>query len=343
MRQESKQPTLCSCQWLDLEQMRDSTILITGGTGLIGYNVLSLLAEVQPALNLRILALVRNEEKARKVFAPFIDRVVLICGDVLDKLDIEEPIHYLIHGASITASAAFVDYPVETIMTSIHGTSNMLQLCCKKQMRSMVYLSSMEVYGSPQQAQLLTETDVGYLDPLKVRSSYSESKRMCETLCISYAKEYGVNVKIARLAQTFGSGSQPGDKRVVAYFLRCALRQENIVIKASGESSRMYLDGFDAATALLTLLLKGENAQAYNIANKDSYCSIKRLAQIIARLFCPKLRIEVNAGTEAERAVYPPDSYLRLDTSRLEALGWRAAFTLEESLCRFGKEMKQGS
>ena len=324
--------SLASCDWLDLEAMRNTTVLITGGTGLVGFNLIQELAKVRESLNLKILALVRNEEKARSAFASFLDQVELVCGDVTDELVIEQPIHYVIHGASVTSSRMFVENPVETIMTSVRGTQNMLELGRRKNVRSMIYLSSMEAYGTTKGDALLTEADLGYLNPLSVRSSYPESKRMCESLCVAYAEEYGVPVKIARLVQTFGPGMQPGDKRAIVQFLNSAMVNENIEIKASGESARMYLYTLDAVTALVTLLLRGEDGTAYNVANKETYCSIRVLAETIVKVVGGTSQVLVNTGTEEERRIYPPDSFLRLDTSRLEALGWRAQYGLDESI-----------
>lgn len=324
--------SLASCEWLNLEGLRDSTVLITGGTGLVGFNLIQELAKVRESLSLKILALVRNEEKAQSVFKPFLEHVELICGDVADELTIVQPIHYIIHGASITSSRMFVENPVETIMTSVIGTRNMLELGRRKKIRSMVYLSSMEAYGTTTGDSLLTEADVGYLNPLSIRSSYPESKRMCESLCVAFAEEYGVPVKIARLVQTFGPGMQPGDNRAIVQFLHSALAQQDIEIKASGESARMYLYTFDAVSALITILLRGENSTAYNVANKETYCSIRVLAETIVKVTGGNNRVLVNTGTEEERRIYPPDSFLRLDTSKIEALGWKARYDLNESI-----------
>ena len=328
--------TLADCPWLSLEQLRDSAILITGGTGLVGYNLLRELSAIAPGLNLTIYALVRNEEKALQRFSDFPHNIRLILGDVTRPITMDAPLDYIIHGASITSSRTFVEQPVETVMTSVMGMRNLLELARQKQVRSMVYLSSMEVYGSPENDSLLTEQDVGYLNPLSLRSSYPESKRLCEILCVAYAKEYAVPVTIARLAQTFGPGMQSGDKRAIVQFVDSAIRGENIEIKASGESARMYLYTFDAVSALLTLLLKGHPGQAYNLANRHSYCSIRQLAEKVAAIFRPEISVLVNTGTEAERAIYPPDSFLQLDTSRLEALGWAPLVSLEDSLRYLG-------
>lgn len=332
--------SLTQCQWLELNKLRDRTILVTGGTGLVGVNLLRCLVSVKDSLNLRILTLVRNPGKAEKIFKDFADKVELVVGDVMHLPQIAGNIDYVIHGASITSSKAFVEQPVETILTSVQGLCNMLELCREKNVRSMVYLSSMEAYGTIEHDSLLTEDDVGFLNPLKLRSSYPESKRMCENLCVAYSSEYNVPVKIARLAQTFGPGMQPDDKRAVVQFIQSALAHENISIKASGESARMYLYTFDAATALLTILLKGDNGAAYNIANKDSYSSIKELAEKICSIFSPESRVLVNTGSEEERAIYPPDTFLRLDTGALEKLGWKSMVSLEDSLRSLAASMQ---
>lgn len=324
--------SLESCEWLNLDDLRDATVLITGGTGLVGFNLLQELARVKVSLNIRILALVRNTEKAQRVFAPFLNQVELVCGDVQEELTLSDSVDYIIHGASITSSKAFVENPVETIMTSVMGVRNMLEFGRGKNIRAMVFLSSMEVYGTPKDDALLTEADVGYLNPLSIRSSYPESKRMSESLCVAYAKEYGVPVKIARLAQTFGPGMQPGDKRAVVQFLQSALNQKDIKVKASGESSRMYLYTFDAVSALLTILLHGKDGAAYNVANKETYCSIRTLAETIVEVTGGNSWVLVNTGTEEERRIYPPDSFLRLDTSKIEMLGWCARYNLRESI-----------
>lgn len=328
----SKHPILSDCAWLDLEPLDGASVLITGATGLVGCNIIRELSAISAAHDIRILALVRNIGKAEAIFSDCLSKINFIEGDITKLPDIDAPVDYIIHGASVTSSRMFVENPVETIMTSVMGTVNMLELARRKHTRSMVYLSSMEVYGSPTEKKLLTESAVDYLDPLKVRSSYPESKRMCESLCAAYAHEYSVNVCIARLAQTFGPGMLPDDKRAIVQFVNSALDNKDISIKASGESARMYLYAFDAVSAIITLLLKGESASAYNIANKETYCSIKELAEHIVSIAGASCEVLVNTGSTEELAIYPPDSFLLLDTSRLERLGWRPEYSLQEGL-----------
>ena len=316
---------------MDLSVLRGATVFVTGGTGLVGYNLLVSLCAVRDILDIRLIALVRDIARARNRFAGF-EGIEFVEGDVVDLPEVGGPIDYVIHAASVTSSKFFVEKPVETIATSVDGTKSILELCRRKSVKSMVYLSSMEVYGSPREDVLLTEADLGYLDPLQVRSCYPEGKRMCENLCVAYASEYGVDVKIARLAQTFGPGMQKNDNRAVIQFLQSVLKGENISIKSSGESARMYLYTFDAVTALLTIMLLGTKGKAYNVANKETFCSVKCLAETMCTLFNPAAQVFVNTGSEQELAMYPPDSFLRLDTTALEDLGWRAFVNLADSL-----------
>ncbi len=332
---------LKECSWLPLDDMKNSTVLVTGGTGLVGYDLICALAAVREEYQIRILALVRDLERAKKKFAPLGEGVELVLGDVTKPIPWDGPVDYVIHGAAITSSKSFVEMPVETILTAIEGTRNVLEFARNKNVRSVVYMSSMEAYGSPQTDRLLTEEDVDYLNPLSLRSSYPESKRMCENLCVAYAKEYAVPVKIARLAVTFGPRIHPTDRRALIQFIRSALDQKNIEIKTSGNSARMYLYTADSTSALLTLLLKGENGQAYNLADKDTYCSVRKLAELVVQVTESKARVLTDTGSEEEKGMYPPDSFLRLDTSKLEALGWYPRVSLGEGLKQLAKSLKE--
>ena len=195
-----------------LNELRDnSSVLVTGATGLIGSLIVKALAYHNKLKGkaVKIIALVRNTEKAQAVFGDMINDglISLAHGDVTSPLKIEEDIDYIIHDASATSSRFFVEKPVETIFTALSGTKNVLELAKEKNVKKVVYLSSLEVYGVPDGSkEYISEKDFGYIDPVQVRSSYSEGKRMAECICASYASEYGVPVAIARLSQTFGAG-----------------------------------------------------------------------------------------------------------------------------------------
>lgn len=320
--------------FIDWKQLDNSNILVTGATGLIGNCLINGILEYSKCnnANIHVIALIRNEDKARAMFGNAIDEgsVELLKNDILEPVCYDGDIDYIIHGASETSSKAFVEQPVETIRTAIHGTENILELARKKNVKGMVYMSSMEVYGTPPDETPLTEEKMGYLNPLALRSSYSESKQMVENLCVAYQSEYNVPVKVIRLTQTFGPGVLKTDGRVFAQFARAAVSGEDIVLQTKGETKRMYLYTADAATAILTVLTKGEPGQAYNAANTDSYCSIKEMAVLVADSFGEgKSKVVINIP-DIPNASYNPVMCVNMDVHKLEALGWRASTGLSE-------------
>ncbi len=325
------------------EPLVGKTVFITGGTGLVGQNVVNALLYygLKYQKPIRVLALVRSREKAQALYAQqlaaCLGQLAFLVGDVTDPLTVDEPIDYFIHGASQTASAAFVASPVDTIETAIGGTRNMLELARAKGCSSFLYLSSMETYGAPHTDAPLTEDCGACFDSMAVRSCYPESKRMCEALCAAYAAQYGLSTKVIRLAQTFGPGVRGDDVRVFAEFARLALAGKDIVLLTKGDSCRMYLYTMDAAAAILTVLVKGAAGSCYNAANRDTYCSVLEMAHLVARtLGQGKPQVIVRAFTQ-DRAKYPPSHKLRLDTTKLEALGWKPGYGLEEMYQRMVK------
>lgn len=323
------------------KEISGKSILVTGATGLIGSTCIKMLAEANEVeqLDINIYALVRDEEKAMQVFGD--RKVYFLCGDVASiDFDLIPQIDYIIHGASMTASKSFVEQPVETIKVALNGSMHMLELAKEKKVKSMVYLSSMEVYGEIREDVLLTEDDLGYIDLHSVRSSYSESKRMIENLCVAYASEYNVPVKIVRLTQTFGPGVAKDDVRVFAEFARCAMEGRDIVIHSSGQSKKMYLYTEDAATAIIVSLLRGVNGCSYNAANDMTYCSILEMANIVKNEIA-KEPIEVIVENDSEKSKkYPPESFVKMDISKIREIGWEPKVSLKEMYILMISHMK---
>lgn len=307
-------------------------VLVTGATGLIGGAAVRALlhrnSKAEAAT--RVVVLVRSREKAEKLFAEADGNLEFLTGSVENMPAVAGPVDYIIHCACPTDSRFFVDHPVETIETILAGTKNILELAREKQSAGVVYLSSMEVYGKVEQEIMLSEDTMGQIDLMSPRSCYPMAKRMAENLCCSYAAQYGIPVMVCRLAQTFGPGVKADDRRVFAYMARCALAGQNIELATSGSKKNMYLYTADAVTAILTILLLGQPANAYNAANPDTYCSVKEMAQAVADTF-GEGKVQVKTNCHADQvAQYPPDTFLYLDTRKLQALGWTPAVDLME-------------
>ena len=310
---------------IDWQLFQNATVFITGGTGLIGSTIINsfLYAGLYKKVDVRIIALVRDPRKAEMLFSEQISAGANICfisGAVNALPTIETSIDYIIHCASPTASSFFVEHPVETITTAVEGTFNILKMAYQKNVRGMIYLSSMEAYGMIETETLLNEDNLGYLNPARIRSCYPESKRICEAMCSAYAEEYKVPVCTVRLAQTFGPGVSYHDKRVFAMMARAAINHEDIVLNTKGTSKHPYLYSAQAVTAILTVLQKGKSGTIYNVTNPKTYCSIYEMGQMVAeKIACNTIKVIVD---EKDASKYPNPTFLNLDISKIQKLGW---------------------
>lgn len=315
--------------WGDLEQ---STIVVTGATGLIGSQLARTLvaADALHGLGLKLALPVRNVEKARNMGLDALSSAVDIqswrAGEPFKP---GQKIDYVIHSASPTASAEFVDHPVETIGAIVDGGKAVLECARAAGARRALFLSTMEIYGATD-APRLDESTFGAIDPISARNSYPEAKRLMECLFAAYAHEYGLHTIVLRPAQTFGVGVAREEKRVFAEFARCALAGRDIVLQTDGAKRNPYLSVDDAMTAILVVLLKGEAGRAYNAANEETYCSIREMAHFVLETYGSPGAQVVIAGDSSHSGLYPSQPDLRLDCARLRELGWAAHDSLPD-------------
>lgn len=325
------------------EELKGKTVFVTGATGLIGSQFCKALLKCNDLFgaDITVVAYVRNLQKANDVFAGYTnEKLGFVKGDLASVPTYNKPVDYVVHGASVTSSKDFVNKPVETIRTALGGTLRILEFAKEKQVKNFCYLSSLEVYGTPDGSkETITESDYGFIEPLSVRSSYSEGKRMVENLCVSFASEYGIPVSIARLSQTFGAGVEYNDGRVFAEFARCSIEDKDIVLHTDGSTVRSYCYTADALSAIATILVKGENGQAYNVTNMDTACSIKEMAELVAGL-TGTIEVKIEIPEDLSSFGYNPQMVIRLDTAKLEALGWKPTVSLEDMFRRTIESMK---
>ncbi len=328
----------------DFSKLKQSSVFVTGATGLIGSQILLFLDYLNRTENysMKLFGLIRNVEKTKKVFNKCFKSITFITGDILNLPEIPYKIDYIIHGASVTSSLDFVNKPVETIDISVNGTLNILRFAQLKAVKSMVYLSSMEVFGiTSSEKKSVSENEYGYIDILSCRSSYSESKRLCECLCHSYAKEFLLPVKIVRLTQTLGAGIDYNDTRVAAQFARSVIEKHDIVLKTHGITKRPVIYVSDAISAIFTVLLKGCDGQSYTAANEDTFFTIRETAEmIVSKIANNKINLVFDIKDIPEAYAPNLNLNLNLNTTLLQSLGWMPKVGLEEAYRRMIKGLE---
>jgi nucleoside-diphosphate-sugar epimerase len=306
---------------LPLDKLSGCNILITGATGLIGGCLVETLM-MNPKRDYHVYASGRNEERAQKRFKGFFTdpSFHFIQYDVMQPLTSDVNFDYIIHAASNASPNFFANNPVEVMKANIYGVSNLLDYGKEHGLKRFLYVSSGEVYGEGDGREF-TEDYCGYVNITSPRSCYPSAKRAAETLCVSYAAEYGVDVVIARPCHVYGPYFTESDNRVYAQFIRNVLRGEDIVMKSTGEQYRSWCYVVDCISGLLFVLLKGMSREAYNIADKTSTITIKELAEMIAIIGGKRVVIETPSNLEV--VGYNVVTKSVLSTQKLCALGWK--------------------
>lgn len=316
-------------------ELQGKSILVTGANGLIASCLIDVLMylNLKRSYNIDIYALCRNIDKAKIRFEEYknYNKFHILNQDVCEPINLDIKINYIIHAASNAHPLAYSKYPVETMKTNFLGTMNLLNYSKDYKIERLLYVSTSEVYGENLNiSNGFDEECWGKINILNPRSCYSESKRAAETLCVSYMKEYQTDVVIARPGYIYGPMITEENSRADAQFLRNALGGNDIVMKSKGEQVRSYCYVMDTATALLTILLKGRNGEAYNIANRNSEVSISEFAKAIAEYANVGLKFEIPDSVETQG--YSVISKSVLNSQKLEGLGWRPVYSLNQGI-----------
>jgi len=307
----------CDLPWGKLSHRN---ILVTGATGLIGGCFVDALM-MNPQRDYNVFAAGRNEERAKVRFKEYINckEFHFVKHDLMQPLQGETTYDFIIHAAGGAYPAEFSMHPVEVIRSNINCLANLMDYGLSHGMKRMLYVSTGEVYGEGD-GRAFTEDYSGYVNINLSRSCYPSSKRAAETLCVSYASEYGADVVIARPCHVYGPNFTESDNRAFSQFIRNVLHGEDIVMKSTGEQFRSWCYVVDCISALFYILLKGENCNAYNVANPSSNISIKELAEIIAGYGGKKVVIEIPKASEKRGYNLVSKSVYCVD--KLKSLGW---------------------
>lgn len=316
------------------EQLHGKRFLITGATGLLGTCLIdALMLANQQGAEIDTYAVGRSKEKATPRLGEYYDdtHFHFLEQDVRRPFPTLLQVDYIIPLASNTHPLAYAQYPIETIDINVLGASNALQMAVE-QGATVLYPSSVEVYGNARGNDQFTEDYTGQLNLSTARACYTESKRLSEALCQSYIAERGANVKIARLSRIFGPTMLMSDSKASSQFLLKALNDEDIVLKSKGEQLYSYTYAADAVSALLYILLHGTTGTSYNVACEACNVQLKAFAKYCAEW--AQKEVVFDLPSETEQKGYSVATRALLDTKRLQALGWAPHYAMQDAVNR---------
>jgi len=298
--------------WSDL---RGQTLFFTGGTGFVGSWLLESLLHADTALALGVRATVLTRSVAQMAGKlPHLandPRVEVIEGDVRQWAaeGRHRTFRYLVHAATDASAALNREQPLVMIDTIVTGTRRALEYARASEAKRVLMLSSGGVYGKvPLSIGKVPEDYAGGPDLMDPFYAHAEAKRMAELLCAVYAKQYGMEIPVARLFAFVGPRLPLDAHFAVGNFIRDALQGGEIVIDGDGTAVRSYLYAADLAAWLWTLLLRGESGRAYNVGS-DEAVSIRQLADTTADVFPGGRPVKVCGRINASNPInwYVPD------------------------------------
>lgn len=330
---------------IDWSRLEGKKVLITGGTGLVGYGIARYLLHRNEKFNsgIDVNVMARDESCIREKFSEFLGSpsFTYMCQDIRDTLSDEYKADYIIHAAGKGAPAFFVKNPLEILDVSYTGTKNVLDYAGRVHAEKVVYISSGEVYGILKDTETkaagsrikeygMTEDQCANIDILKSRSCYAVGKAMAENLCVCYGEKNDVNVNIARLCHTYGADILADESRVIFQFMRNVLNGEDVVLKSEGLQKRSYCHINDVVKGIMYILLYGSRGEAYNVSNRESVVSIRELAELIAGI--KNKRVVYGQQSIEEKSGNSNIEFAVLNSEKLERLGYRPTIGLNEGL-----------
>lgn len=275
------------------EAFRGKRVLVTGAAGFLGFGFLHFLSYLDRKFSGQGgVSVVAADNYIRGCPRWLVELVNVHPHVKLVKQDItkpwqhnaEGPFDFIIHAASIASPKVYRAYPLETVETNVSGLRHMLDLARSHGSESILYFSSSEIYGDPPAHEIPTgEGYRGNVACIGPRACYDESKRLGETLCYLYARQYEVPAKIVRPFNNYGPGLRLADGRVLPDFCRDVLADRDIVLRSDGSPTRTFCYVSDALTGYLLVLLSGYHAEPFNIGSEAPEVSMRDLAQTLLK------------------------------------------------------------
>ena len=334
VQQDLREMTQAALPW---QQFDHKTVLVTGANSMLGtYTAyLFLYLAREKGMDVKTVVLTRSKEKTEELYRDFLEvpYFQMLHQDVTEPIVCSDAVDYIFHFAG-NASPHFINTdPVGILQTNLLGMFSVMELARNAASEKVIFASTREVYGEVD-ASSLTETSFGKLDPMDNRSCYPESKRAAESILRCYHLQYGVRGISVRIAHAYGPGMKiTSDGRVMADFIGCAVRGQNIEMKSKGDALRSFCYLTDAILGLIHVALFGEVGEAYNLSNETETLPIRVVAQQICQIAADK-HIKVECAGNQSQAGYCKYPRVALDTSKIAHLGFTPKVTLADGLRR---------
>jgi UDP-glucuronate decarboxylase len=294
-------------------------ILVTGGAGFIGSHLIDqLMGQGHDVICLDNFYTGNKRNLEHWMGNPYFE---LIRHDITEPIRLE--VDQIYHLACPASPVHYQYNPVKTIKTNVMGTLNMCGLA--KRVKARILLASTsEVYGDPEMHPQ-TEDYRGNVNPIGIRSCYDEGKRVAETLLFDYHRQNNVDIRVARIFNTYGPRMLENDGRVVSNFISQALRGNALTVYGDGSQTRSFCFASDLVDGLMRLM-NGDQIGPINLGNPDEY-TILELAQMVQE--------RINPGAEIQFRTLPQDDPQRRrpDITRAKTLlGWQPKIRVQDGL-----------
>ena len=265
------------------DELEGKTVLVAGGKGFLGTYFVNVLNHVNETLSTPMkIVFMDNLITAKDKKNNLGSNVTLLKQDISESFDFQDKLHYIIHAASIASPPTYRKFPIETVDVNYQGTRNLLEIARKNKIKSMLFLSSSEIYGDTEVIPT-PESELGKVSCIGPRACYDESKRLAETISILYYQQYKVPVKIARPFNLYGPYLNLDDGRIIPDFMRDAIEKSEIIIHSDGSPTRSFCYVSDAIRAFFRLLFSNHDGIICNVGN-DEEISVNGVAEMIQKI-----------------------------------------------------------
>jgi UDP-glucuronate decarboxylase len=322
-----------------LRRLKGKTVVVAGGAGFLPSYLVDSLAFANDRLLEEPCRVISIDNLATGVAERLAhlrgrDDVAFLKHDIVRGVSLDEKVDYIVHAASIASPTWYRQYPLETIDVNVTGTRNLLELAVQHAVEGFLYLSSSEIYGDPPPERVPTNEDYwGHVSSTGPRACYDESKRLAESLCMTYFRLRGTPVKLVRPFNVYGPRLRLDDGRVIPDFISDALNRRPITLYSDGRATRSFCYITDFVTALILLLVSDTVGEAYNVGN-DEEVSIRQVAETVDLVSGHELGVQLDRSDDPDYLTDNPNRRSP-DLAKIKAtVEWSPGVQLEEGLRR---------